>query len=68
VYAVGRNPWRAVLRRERGEAPVHHFAWAGLFSGLAAILLTSRIGSTRPNIATGLELDAITSVVLAAWP
>lgn len=65
IYALGRNP---VAARFTG-IPVNRlrfiiFSWAGLFSGLAAILLTSRIGSTRPNIATGIELDAITSVVL----
>ncbi len=36
----------------------------GLFCGFAAILLTSRIGSTRPNIATGWDMEAITLVVL----
>ncbi len=33
-------------------------------SGLSAILLTSRIGSTRPNIAMGWELEIITVVIL----
>jgi rhamnose transport system permease protein len=65
VYAIGRNP---VAARFSGvnvsKLRFLIFSWAGVFSGLAAILLTSRIGSTRPNIATGLELDAITSVVL----
>ncbi|MFZ5367106.1 MAG: ABC transporter permease [Spirochaetota bacterium] len=65
IYALGRNP---VAARFTG-IPVNRlrfiiFSWAGLFSGLAAVLLTSRIGSTRPNIASGIELDAITSVVL----
>ncbi len=41
-----------------------NFALNGLFAGIAAILLTSRIGSTRPNIATGWEMDAIMLVVL----
>ena len=41
-----------------------NFAVTGLFAGIAAILLTSRIGSTRPNIALGYELEAITLVVL----
>ena len=40
------------------------FAATGLCSGIAAILLTSRIGSTRPNIASGWELDIITTCVL----
>ena len=35
-----------------------------LFRGIAAILLTSRIGSTRPTIATGYELEVVTMVVL----
>jgi rhamnose transport system permease protein len=35
-----------------------------LLSGLAATLLTARIGSTRPNIALGWELEIITMVIL----
>jgi len=65
IYALGRN---ATAARFSGidvqKMRFIVFSWAGLFSGLAAVLLTSRIGSTRPNIATGLELDVITSVVL----
>lgn len=41
-----------------------NFAMMGLFSGLAAVLLTSRIGSTRPNIALGYDMEVITLVVL----
>lgn len=41
-----------------------NFVLNGLFAGIAAVLLTSRIGSTRPNIALGYELEAITLVVL----
>jgi rhamnose transport system permease protein len=33
-------------------------------AALAAVMLTGRIGSTRPNIAMGWELDAITMVIL----
>jgi rhamnose transport system permease protein len=40
------------------------FALSGLCAGVASILLTSRIGSTRPNIASGWELDVITTAVL----
>ena len=36
----------------------------GLFSGLAAVLLTSRLGSTRPSIAQGWELEIISMVIL----
>lgn len=40
------------------------FSITGLMAGLASILLTSRILSTRPNIATGLEFEVITIVIL----
>ena len=33
-------------------------------SGMAAICLTSRLGSTRPSIAFGWELEIVTMVVL----
>ncbi|MFZ3110830.1 MAG: ABC transporter permease, partial [Rectinemataceae bacterium] len=40
------------------------FAASGLAAGIAAVMLTSRIGSTRPNIASGWDTDVITIVVL----
>jgi len=40
------------------------FTVNGLLAGLAAVLLTSRIYSTRPNIALNYELEIITAVVL----
>jgi rhamnose transport system permease protein len=40
------------------------FTLSGLFSSTAAMFLTARIGNTRPNIATGFELEIITIVIL----
>ena len=40
------------------------FLLTGLMSAIAAICLTSRLGSTRPSIAFGWELEIITIVVL----
>jgi rhamnose transport system permease protein len=40
------------------------FMLTGLMSGVASVLLTSRIASTRPTIATGFELEVVTMVVL----
>jgi rhamnose transport system permease protein len=65
MYAIGANP---VASRFSGIA-VHRyrfglFVFAGLMAALAAVLLTGRIGSTRPNLAMGWELDAITIVIL----
>jgi rhamnose transport system permease protein len=65
IYAIGANP---VAARFSGiEADRYRFAlfvFAGLMAAVAAIFLTGRIGSTRPNIAMGWELDAITMVIL----
>ncbi len=40
------------------------FSLSGFMSGIAGLFLTSRIGNTRPNIATGFELEIITTVIL----
>lgn len=40
------------------------FTMAGFMAGITALFLTSRMGSTRPNVALGYELDVITMVVL----
>ena len=65
VFAIGNNSTAARF----SGIPVNRirliiFTITGLCSGLASILLTSRIGSTRPNIAYGWELEIITTVVL----
>jgi rhamnose transport system permease protein len=65
VYAIGNNPTAALFSGidvERHRLIL--FALVGLMSGLASVLLTSRLGSTRPNIATAWELEIITMVVL----
>ena len=65
VFAIGANP---VATRFAG-IPVNRyrfvlFALTGMASGLAALLLTSRLGSTRPSIAQGWELEIISIVIL----
>jgi rhamnose transport system permease protein len=40
------------------------FTISGFMAGLAGMFITSRIGNTRPNIATGFELEIITIVIL----
>jgi rhamnose transport system permease protein len=65
IYALGANP---IAARWSG-VPVDRyrfmlFAVTGLCSGLAAILLTSRLGSTRPSIAQGWELEIVSMVIL----
>ena len=40
------------------------FLLTGLMSGIAAVCLTARLGSTRPSIASAWELEVVTMVVL----
>ncbi len=40
------------------------FVATGVASSMASVLLTSRLGSTRPSIAQGMELDIISIVIL----
>jgi rhamnose transport system permease protein len=65
IFAIGANP---VASRFAGLAVERYrfalFALTGLFSGLAAVLLTSRLGSTRPSIAQGWELEIVSIVIL----
>jgi rhamnose transport system permease protein len=65
VYAIGNNPVAARFSGIRvGRVKFSLFLLTGLMSGLAAVCLTSRLGSTRPSIATGWELEVVTMVVL----
>jgi rhamnose transport system permease protein len=65
LYAIGNSPEAARF----SGIPVERyrlvlFTLSGLFAGLSSAFLTARISSTRPNIASGWELDVITMVVL----
>ena len=65
VYAIGNNATGALFSGIRvGRVKFTLFLLTGLMSGVAAICLTSRLGSTRPSIATGWELEIVTMVVL----
>jgi len=65
IHAIGANP----VASRFANIPVDRyrfalFALTGLFCGLSAVLLTSRLGSTRPSIAQGWELEIISMVIL----
>lgn len=65
VYAIGNNPVGARFSGIRvRRIKLILFMLTGLMSGLAAVLLTARLGSTRPSIAQGWELEVVTMVVL----
>ncbi|NKX40461.1 ABC transporter permease [Rhodobacteraceae bacterium R_SAG2] len=65
VYAIGNNATAATFSGIRVErVKLILFLLTGLMSGLASVCLTSRLGSTRPSIASGMELEVVTMVVL----
>ena len=65
IFAIGNNQVAAQFSGVRvGQIKFALLCLTGLMSGIAAVLLTSRLGSTRPSIAQGWELEVITMVVL----
>lgn len=65
VFVIGNNDFAARF----SGIPVERvkfilFLLTGLMAGVAAVCLTSRLGSTRPSIAQGWELEVVTMVVL----
>ena len=65
IFAIGNNDVAAQFSGVRVDRiKFILFCLTGLMSGIAAVLLTARLGSTRPSIAEGFELEAITMVVL----
>jgi rhamnose transport system permease protein len=65
IYAIGNNEQAS---RFSGVAVdrivVILFGLSGLVSALAGLVLTSRLGTARSDLATGFELSAITAAVL----
>jgi len=65
IFVIGNNPVAARFSGVRVErVKFILFCLTGLMSGIASVLLTSRLASTRPSIAVGWELDVVTMVVL----
>jgi rhamnose transport system permease protein len=65
LYVIGNNEQAA---RYSGvpvaRIKVIIFTLSGFMAGLAALIMAARFGSTRPDIANGLELSVITAAVL----
>jgi len=63
--AIGNNPTAALFSGIRvSRVKFILFVLTGILSAVAAVCLTSRLGSTRPSIAVGWELEIVTMVVL----
>lgn len=65
LYAIGSNKTAAHYSGvEVDKVRLTVFTLTGLFSAVTAVFLASRMGSVRPNIAVGYEMEAISMVVL----
>jgi rhamnose transport system permease protein len=65
VYAVGHNETAARysgLQVDRIKLAI--YSASGFAAALAAVIFVSRVSTTRSDMGTGIELDAITAVVL----
>jgi rhamnose transport system permease protein len=69
VFAMGSN---GIASRYTGikvdKIRLLIYTLTGTMAAVTALFLTSRMGSTRPNIAMGYEMDAIAMVVLGGIP
>jgi ribose transport system permease protein len=69
VYAIGNNPRATYLAGINvNRKKFLFFAINGVFVGVAAMLLLSRVGAAQPSTGTGIELQAIGSVVIGGAP
>lgn len=65
IYGMGFNSTACEYSGIRtNRVTIIVFTLAGLMSAVTALFLTSRMGSTRPNVATGYELEIITMAAL----
>ncbi|MEE4312596.1 MAG: ribose ABC transporter permease [candidate division KSB1 bacterium] len=65
VYAIGGNEEAAkLIGLPVDRIKMFIYGICGLTSGIAALILTSRMNSGDPNMGTGMELDAIAAAVI----
>ncbi|MEW9613370.1 ABC transporter permease [Shinella sp. S4-D37] len=65
VYAIGGNEEAAILAAVSvTRYKIYVFLLAGVLTGFAGVVLASRLGSAVPTAGDGMELVAITAVVL----
>ncbi len=69
AYAIGGNEKTAFLAGIKVKRyKVIFYAFCGLLTGLAALLLASRISSAIPTMGSGFELQSIGAVVIGGTP
>lgn len=65
LYAIGGNEEAAILSGIKvGRYKIFAYCMSGLLSGLAAIILTSRVVSGQPTLGEAFELQAIAATII----
>ena len=65
VYAVGSNGVAAHLSGIKVQrVKIFVYAFCGLLTGIAGVILASRLNSGQPTVGVGYELEAIAAVVI----
>ncbi|KAA9002797.1 ABC transporter permease [Affinibrenneria salicis] len=65
VYAIGSNEVAAHLSGIKVQrVKVFVYAFCGLLTGIAGVILASRLNSGQPTVGVGYELEAIAAVVI----
>lgn len=65
VYAVGSNETAAHLSGIKvSRVKIFVYAFSGLLTGIAGVILASRLNSGQPTVGAGYELEAIAAVVI----
>lgn len=69
IYSIGSNPSAAYLSGiSVKKAKLSTFLINGVFVGVAAMVLLSRIGAAQPSTGSGMELKTIGAVVIGGTP
>ncbi len=65
IYAIGGNEQAAIISGINADKyKIMVYSYAGLMTGIAGILLTSRLSAGQPTAGVGYELDAIAASVI----
>lgn len=67
LYAMSMGSSEEALKRQGvavGRYKVSYYMVSGLMAGLSALIITARLRTAEPTAGTGMELDAITAVIM----
>ena len=65
TFAIGSNQAATQLSGVKVKSwTIAIYGLGGLYVGMAAVVLTSRLGSARPDLGLGYELEAIAAVII----